>query len=1188
NGMGLGGVTPSFGAYIDTYQNSDPDSDPWEDHISINANGDVVHDGGPDDLAGPATIPNIEDCNWHEYRVVWDPIAQLFEIYLDGALVLSYTGDIINTIFGGDPNVYWGFTGATGGLTNQQQFCTQLQAEWQTVATSACAGQSVQFSDNSSSFGVITSWTWDFGDGNTGSGTSPTHTYAADGTYTVQLTITDASGCSDTYSFPIEIASPSVTASASPNSICPGQTSQLDAVAAAPPPPPSDYTITLWDSYGDGWNNGQIEVFVDGISVGTYTINDPGPTNGEGPETYTIPVTDGAVVTATYTAGSYSSENYYYIYDNNNNVVVDDGCGGNGCTPSGGTAPAASIPVINPIYDYLWTPNTNLSADNIQNPTANPTSTTIYTVTITDQATGCTATDTVQITVVNSVTADAGPDQTYCFGGPAVTIGADPVTTDAGATYTWNNGAGNGIIDLQGGGQDNGQATVSPATTTTYILTVDFNGCTATDSVTVVVDMPPIASNPISMNVQCSGLVPAPDVNVVTDEADDFTVSPIVTWVSDVSDGLSCPETITRTYRVTDDCGNFVDVTQTIIANDTEAPIFAAVPADVTVQCIGDVPAMTNLGWTDNCDGAGSVAGTDGVLVGGNCGGTITRTWTYTDVCGNVATTTQTITIDDNIAPVFAAAPVDVTIQCIGDVPAMTNLGWTDNCDGTGSVTGTDGAIVGGNCGGTITRTWTYTDVCGNVATTTQTITVNDNIAPVLAAAPADVTVQCIGDVPAMTNLGWTDNCDGAGSIAGTDGALVGGSCGGTITRTWTYTDACGNIATSVSQTITVNDNIAPVLAAEPADVIVQCIGDLPAMTDLGWTDNCDGAGTVTGTDAAIVGGNCGGTITRTWTYTDVCGNAATTTQTITVNDNIAPVFAAAPGNITVQCIGDVPAMANLGWTDNCDGAGSVTGTDGAIVGGNCGGTITRTWTYTDACGNVATTTQTITVDDTTPPVLVAPPANITVECSGDVPAMVNLGYTDNCDAPGTVVGTDVSDGLTCPETITRTWTYTDACGNVSSVSQTITIDDTTPPTGTAPGPVAGSVAPAPDVTLITDEVDICTVTPTVTFVSDVSDGGNCPEIITRTYRITDDCGNFTDVIQLITIGDSVLPTASNPVGINVECIADVPVPDPLVVTDEADNGATPIVTWEDDTSDGLSCPETITRRYRVTDDCGN
>src|SRR5690606_32432453 len=106
---------------------------------------------------------------------------------------------------------------------------------------------------------------------------------------------------------------------------------------------------------------------------------------------------------------------------------------------------------------------------------------------------------------------------------------------------------------------------------------------------------------------------------------------------------------------------------------------------------------------------------------------------------------------------------------------------------------------------------------------------------------------------------------------------------------------------------------------------------------------------------------------------------------------------------------------------------------------------------------------------------------------------------------------------------------------------------------------------------------DNCSV-PTVAWVSDVSDNGNCPETITRTYSVTDACGNQITVTQLIIIGDAIAPTASNPPAINVECIADVPAPDPLVVTDEADNGGVPVVAFVSDVSDNNSCPETITR----------
>ena len=933
-------------------------------------------------------------------------------------------------------------------------------------------------------------------------------------------------------------------------------------------------------------------------------------------------------------------------------------------------------------------------------------------------------------------------------GGVDIVFGNNPGGGGGGGYYGGGGGGSDnisGTFGVGGGGGGAGSSLIpaggncDPGANTGNGQVIIAYGCETTD---------PTASNPAPINVQCAADVPAANVNVVTDEADNCGL-PTVAFVSDVSNNGSCPEIITRTYSVTDPCLNQILVTQTITINDTQNPVFAAAPANVTVDC-GAIPPPVNLNWTDNCDGAGNVAPVDGPLVGGSCGGTITRTWTYTDACNNTATATQIITVDDNTTPVFAAPPANITVECIGDVPAMTNLAYTDNCDPNGNVPGVDGALVGGPCGGTITRTWTYTDACNNTATATQIITVEDNTNPVFAAPPANITVECIGDVPAMTNLAYTDNCDPNGNVPGVDGALVGGPCGGTITRTWTYTDACNNTATA-TQIITVDDNTDPVFAAPPANATIECAGDLPAAANLAWTDNCDGAGVVASTDGALVGGPCGGTITRTWTYTDACNNTATVTQTytvdddtdptatnppdinvaggaapgpditvvtdeadncdptptvafvsdvsdnascpetitrtysvtddcgnsinviqliiigdanpptgtapaditvqcvadvpaadptlitdeadnsgvpvvthlsdvsdgntcpeiitrtyaieddcgnvtnviqlITVHDTQAPIFAAPPANITVECIGDVPAMTNLAYTDNCDPNGNVPGVDGALVGGSCGGTITRTWTFTDACNNTATVMQTITVDDNTDPVFAAPPADITVECAGDVPAAANLGWTDNCDGAGVVASTDGAlVGGSCGGTITRTWTYTDACNNTATVTQTITIDDITDPTASNPADinVAGGAAPAPDVTVVTDEADNCDPTPTVAFVSDVSDNGSCPETITRTYSITDDCGNSFNVIQLIIIGDAILPTASAPANEFELCLADVSLPDPNIITDEADNGGVPVVAWVSDVSDGNTCPETITRTYSVTDNCGN
>lgn len=124
--LGIGNVAPSLGVEFDTYQNIDYD-DPEFDHIAIIQDGNVRHNVPQNTLAGPIQAnlndPNIEDCEYHPAKVTWDAQMQTMSVYLDCELRLTYTGDIVNEIFDGDPEVFWGFTAATGGLNNVQEVC---------------------------------------------------------------------------------------------------------------------------------------------------------------------------------------------------------------------------------------------------------------------------------------------------------------------------------------------------------------------------------------------------------------------------------------------------------------------------------------------------------------------------------------------------------------------------------------------------------------------------------------------------------------------------------------------------------------------------------------------------------------------------------------------------------------------------------------------------------------------------------------------------------------------------------------------------------------------------------------------------------------------------------------------------------------------------------------------------------
>lgn len=97
----------------------------------------------------------------------------------------------------------------------------------------------------------------------------------------------------------------------------------------------------------------------------------------------------------------------------------------------------------------------------------------------------------------------------------------------------------------------------------------------------------------------------------------------------------------------------------------------------------------------------------------------------------------------------------------------------------------------------------------------------------------------------------------------------------------------------------------------------------------------------------------------------------------------------------------------------------------------------------------------------------------------------------------------------------------------ISAVTRIVV--DNIDPTARNPAPLSVNCItdiPLPDPEVVLDESDNCTTNPTVLFIDDVSNGGSNPEIVTRTYRITDVAGNSTDVAQTITINPFAIHSA--------------------------------------------------------------
>ncbi|MEO0403345.1 MAG: hypothetical protein AAF193_00590, partial [Bacteroidota bacterium] len=650
-----------------------------------------------------------------------------------------------------------------------------------------------------------------------------------------------------------------------------------------------------------------------------------------------------------------------------------------------------------------------------------------------------------------------------------------------------------------------------------------------------------------NVTVECDMVPEAADVSVSdncsAEENIDFSYQELIT------DG-ECPGnySIERTWTAIDECGNENIFVQNITVEDTTAPLFDEFPASIFISC-EEVDAYT-ITATDNC-GEATVTILEEQLNSGGCMGVLYRLYQATDECGNVSAVEQFITITDNVAPELVNIPENDTLECsdvalMGDGNYFTDAGVTgvDNCMLDVEVTYSEEVQDDGDdCPESfiIVRTWTAIDYCDNMTVEQSTVTVVDTTSPEWVSFPADETISCDEELPALVMPVAEDNCDNLVDVEVTVEEND-GECDGEreVRRIFRGYDNCGNEVLGV-QTITIIDETAPEFTSVPATASYECNTEIPVVLAEA-EDNCSDV-TVTFADGASTPGDCPAeySFVRTFTATDDCGNSATAEQLIIVEDTTAPVFADYDVEINMPC--DNIVATNLEVNDNCSTV--EVGFEDTPVSGGCIGRIIRDWTATDACGNVATAQQIITLTDEVAPEFSAFPVDMTEECD-NIPAVSQMvDADDNCDDNVLVeyLGEEILPG-DCPQsyTIVRTWRATDSCENMTERSQTITIQDTTAPELSVPAGYEISC----DETLLLEDASASDNCGDVTItVGEETIPGACPQAYTliRTFTAMDECGNSTSGTQTIEVYDNEAPEfTSVPATAMYECSEEIPV----------------------------------------------
>lgn len=451
-----------------------------------------------------------------------------------------------------------------------------------------------------------------------------------------------------------------------------------------------------------------------------------------------------------------------------------------------------------------------------------------------------------------------------------------------------------------------------PAGNTTIVYNVtDASGNSASCSFNIFV------RDTVMPALLCPGdiTVAAPDTAVSCSVVVDFTPNAAfdncdnnLSIVAAPASGSLFPSgTTTVTFTATDDSGNSATCEFNITVTDAETPGIVC-PPNITVPAAANA-CGADVSWTiptttDNCDTL--LVPTSNIPPGSFFpAGTTIVSYQVADDSGNSANCSFLVNVNEITAPVFSSCPGDILIflpvnDC-DSTATWTEPTATDNCALDTLFNNIDpGSVFNA---GTTTVIYTAQDVSGNISICAFDVFVVDQVAPVFASCPQD-TVIIAGACGATYN--WTfpkasDNCTPLDELTLITSGIPVDSFTfnvGTTSIVILVEDGSSNFDTCTF-TVTVNSDQVPMFQNLPANQTFLGCSAIATWTPPTTAGFCD---TVYVTSNYQPGEMFPAGVTIvTYTATDSISQPITATFTITVQENVPPVFAGCPGSVVVN-----------------------------------------------------------------------------------------------------------------------------------------------------------------------------------------------------------------------------------------------------------------------------------------------